>query len=259
MLARVPGPAEREEIETIRQLALVNDAVRAVQGQAIDKVREKYRGLRDGASKDLITMADIGRQSAQTLQQGFADFLIDPLNNSFDDLLQKWLQTIQRMDAEGLAQELFGGLAGGGGGGGGGGLLGGLFGGLFAEGGMVHGPGTSTSDSIPARLSDGEYVVRSAAVRQYGAGMLEAINRGLFPRRGFSVPEITAPRVPRFATGGIVERPAESAQVNVPLRVVNLLDPKNITDEMDSSAGERVVLNHIRSNAGAIKQILGSG
>lgn len=44
--------------------------------------------------------------------------------------------------------------------------------------GRVSGPGTSTSDSIPAMLSAGEYVVRAAAVRKYGVGLLEALNRG---------------------------------------------------------------------------------
>lgn len=46
----------------------------------------------------------------------------------------------------------------------------------FGPGGNVSGPGTSTSDSIPAMLSDGEYVVRAAAVDHYGVDTLEAIN-----------------------------------------------------------------------------------
>src|SRR5690606_17948919 len=65
--------------------------------------------------------------------------------------------------AQQLIQMALSGLTGGGSPGFGGnfflGLLGSLFGG-FARGGEVHGPGTSTSDNIPALLSDGEYVVR---------------------------------------------------------------------------------------------------
>lgn len=49
----------------------------------------------------------------------------------------------------------------------------------FAGGGSVRGPGTGTSDSVPAMLSNGEYVIRSASVRQYGHGFLDAINRGV--------------------------------------------------------------------------------
>ena len=42
--------------------------------------------------------------------------------------------------------------------------------GIFADGGEVEGPGTGTSDSVPARLSDGEFVVTAQAVRGAGGG-----------------------------------------------------------------------------------------
>lgn len=45
-----------------------------------------------------------------------------------------------------------------------------------AAGGYISGPGSSTSDSIPARLSDGEYVVKASSVKKYGVGMMNAIN-----------------------------------------------------------------------------------
>ena len=41
---------------------------------------------------------------------------------------------------------------------------------LAASGGEVTGPGTGTSDSVPARLSDGEFVVTAKAVRGAGGG-----------------------------------------------------------------------------------------
>jgi hypothetical protein len=39
-----------------------------------------------------------------------------------------------------------------------------------AAGGMMNGPGTGTSDSIPAMLSDGEFVMTAEAVRGAGGG-----------------------------------------------------------------------------------------
>ena len=39
-----------------------------------------------------------------------------------------------------------------------------------AAGGEINGPGTGTSDSVPARLSDGEFVLTAKAVRGAGAG-----------------------------------------------------------------------------------------
>ena len=48
----------------------------------------------------------------------------------------------------------------------------------FATGGHVEGPGTETSDSIPAMLSDGEYVMRAKAVKAIGLENLNALNSG---------------------------------------------------------------------------------
>lgn len=45
----------------------------------------------------------------------------------------------------------------------------------FAQGGLVTGPGTGTSDSITARVSNGEAVMTAAAVADWGA-VLSAIN-----------------------------------------------------------------------------------
>lgn len=45
--------------------------------------------------------------------------------------------------------------------------------------GRITGPGTSTSDSIPAVLSNGEFVMRARAVRQWGVGFLEHLNAGV--------------------------------------------------------------------------------
>lgn len=47
-----------------------------------------------------------------------------------------------------------------------------------ASGGAIYGPGTATSDSIPAMLSDGEYVIKAASVDKYGTGFLDALNAG---------------------------------------------------------------------------------
>lgn len=53
----------------------------------------------------------------------------------------------------------------------------------FASGGYVSGPGTATSDSIPAMLSDGEFVMKAAAVRKFGAGFMARINAGIMPQK----------------------------------------------------------------------------
>jgi hypothetical protein len=59
----------------------------------------------------------------------------------------------------------------------------------FASGGIVRGPGGPRSDSILARLSNGEGVINARAVGFYGPRLIEALNSLAFPR---------------FADGGIV-------------------------------------------------------
>ena len=59
----------------------------------------------------------------------------------------------------------------------------------FASGGLVRGPGTATSDSIPALLSHLEYVLPARAVAYYGTDLLERMRRM---------------QAPRFADGGLV-------------------------------------------------------
>lgn len=85
---------------------------------------------------------------------------------------------------------------------------------FYAEGGHVSGPGTSTSDSIPAMLSDGEFVVNAKATKKHRAA-LEAINAG---------------RVPALATGGIVGRnmfaPSSTYAPSLAINVTGSGDPR---------------------------------
>jgi hypothetical protein len=61
----------------------------------------------------------------------------------------------------------------------------------FASGGYISGPGTGTSDSIPALLSNGEYVIRANAVKALGTDTLDRMN---YADKN------------RFADGGFVDR-----------------------------------------------------
>jgi len=50
-----------------------------------------------------------------------------------------------------------------------------------ATGGAVNGPGTGTSDDIPAMLSNGEFVMQQSAVQKFGPGFMAKINAGIMP------------------------------------------------------------------------------
>jgi hypothetical protein len=100
-------------------------------------------------------------------------------------------------------------MGGGGGMGGLAGLMGGGSSGLdalngagstvayLADGGQVTGPGSGTSDSIPARLSNGEFVVKASATAAH-LSLLRAINGGSIGRMS------SMGSVRRFAEGGLV-------------------------------------------------------
>ena len=65
--------------------------------------------------------------------------------------------------------------------------------------GRIFGPGTETSDSVPALLSHGEFVMRAASVRKFGEGFFAALNAGFLPA------------MPKFALGGMVSNFAMTA------------------------------------------------
>ena len=62
----------------------------------------------------------------------------------------------------------------------------------FAEGGLISGPGTGTSDSIVARVSNGESVINARSTKMF-APLLSAINQAGGGRA-----------IPAFADGGMV-------------------------------------------------------
>lgn len=92
-----------------------------------------------------------------------------------------------------------------------------------AKGGAIIGPGTSTSDSIPALLSNGEYVINADAAAQIGRTTLDALNSGSYPA---------------FASGGSVGGvPEESVQNrNVTLNV-KTLDASSFLGWLRNSGG----------------------
>lgn len=89
----------------------------------------------------------------------------------------------------------------------------------FASGGYVSGAGTGKSDSIPAMLSNGEYVINADAVRRVGVSALNRINQGT------SV---------GFADGGSVGTPVTTAGT-APLNIhISALDASSFMDFLHS-------------------------
>lgn len=73
----------------------------------------------------------------------------------------------------------------------------------FATGGHVRGPGSGTSDSIMARLSNGEYIIPSAIVAQYGVRFFDwLIGRN---RSGTQYGDLPGQMPRGFKDGGLVD------------------------------------------------------
>lgn len=175
-LRRAGAGATDAQKQSIRSLVTEIDA----QNAALQRTQDAMEGAK-GLAKDFLggLMSDLmnGASAAEALSNAFANLAAKLMDMALNSLIDS------------LFANLMGGAAGAGGS-----LLGGLFG--FAGGGIVEaatgghirGPGTGTSDSIPARLSDGEFVVNARATKR-NLDLLHAINRG----------ELSA-----FATGGLV-------------------------------------------------------
>ena len=131
-----------------------------------------------------------------------------------------------------------------------------------ATGGYIRGPGTGTSDSIPARLSDGEYVVRAAMVSHYGVDFLHALNRGQlrkFAQGGL----VSTPRVPSYPEPGLSETLREGGQQTqvvaspVNIRQTLAVDSAELFSAgINTDAGSRAVITFIRANRETLKQEL---
>ncbi len=117
-------------------------------------------------------------------------------DNLFTNLLSSVASALAGLLAQQSALGLFNLVTGGVGG-----FLGGFLNiGSKAEGGLIDGPGTETSDSIPARLSKGEFVVKAKATKAFYP-MLEAINN-------FDKTHVR-PIIQGFANGGLVGRSSQ--------------------------------------------------
>lgn len=104
----------------------------------------------------------------------------------------------------------------------------GIFG--FASGGYISGPGTSTSDSIPAMLSNGEYVISADAVSRVGAPLLDAINQGRSIRHFASGGLVSG-----SGGGGIIFKAGGTVQLNV-----SALDASSFVDFLRNGGGDTI-------------------
>ncbi len=221
--------------ETAAQAARGRAAIEGISVPRIDDPEldariERHRASVEESQREAAQWAQAWQNAAREVTMTIANSGIDAFFSALEGNAQDATDALKNLGKEllklGLRAALLGALQGGGSGSGVASALG------FASGGYVSGPGSSTSDSIPARLSDGEFVMRAAAVDKFGVGFMDAINNLRIPSAG-------SPQ--RFANGGLAK--SEGGGVN--LRVINVTSPEEALEAMATPAGEKVVWNVI--------------
>ncbi|MEG6794357.1 phage tail tape measure protein [Pseudomonas aeruginosa] len=142
----------------------------------------------------------------------------------------------------------------------------------FAGGGQVQGPGTPTSDSIPAWLSNNEVVIRSASAMQPGLTplLLDINQRGWAALHDWAgavrhatggVAGIPAPSLPRPSMGAAqIQEPSKnfSASVSNAVHLHAVQDPDQMAADMWAGKGGDHYIVWLNKNRQAVKQILGN-
>ncbi|HHF8210497.1 TPA: phage tail length tape measure family protein, partial [Klebsiella pneumoniae] len=241
-------------------------------GEAGDKIREMIRQLEEELGKLNQAGNELTQAFRDGLQSGIESSLMGlakgtmNLRDAVKNLALTIINSMAQLAAQQLAQMATSSLIGSSGG------IGGLLGSVFAaDGGQVRGPGSTTSDSIPAMLSDKEFVTRAAVVQQPGAlDFLHAFNR-----HGMAAVEGWLPRV-RHATGGLagipaqnmpvpasvpetaMATPAAASQQPISLQQQLVLDPSEVyTAGAQTLAGQRQFTTSLKAQVPTLKQWLG--
>ena len=161
----------------------------------MNEALQKY----DEEQQKINTISKI-QQTSNQLAKDFSGAITDWITGakSFGDAMKSVLQQlISQLIQAALYATIVAACTGGGGG-----FAArwkGAFGKGLATGGSVDGPGTGTSDSIPAMLSNGEYVLNAQAVDRLGVPFLNGLNTGRL--RGFASGGLVG-------SGGAYNRPA---------------------------------------------------
>lgn len=186
---------KEEATESVNSSPWLDDKLKL---EALTAINQKY----DEQQQKINTISKI-QQTSNQLAKDFSGAITDWITGaqSFGDAMKNILQQlIAQLIQAAIYATIVAACTGGGGG-----FAArwkGAFGKGFATGGSVDGPGTGTSDSIPAMLSNGEYVLNAQAVDRLGVPFLNGLNTGRL--RGFASGGLVG-------SGGAYNRPASVA------------------------------------------------
>lgn len=189
---------KEEATESVTNSPFLDDKLKL---EALTAINQKY----DEQQQKINTISKI-QQISNQLAKDFSGAITDWITGakSFGDAMKSVLQQlISQLIQAALYATIVAACTGGGGGFAA--RWSSAFGKGFATGGSVAGPGTGTSDSIPAMLSNGEYVLNAHAVDRLGVPFLNGLNTGRL--RGFASGGLVG-------SGGAYNRPVSVASSN---------------------------------------------
>lgn len=188
---------------------------------ALDAINQKYEDQK-AKINTINSMQQYGNSLAKDFASGISDWITG--TKSFGDVMRSVLESlIQKLIQATMYALIIASVTGGS-------FKANFFkafGKGFATGGSVDGPGTGTSDSIPAMLSNGEYVLNAQAVDRLGVPFLNGLNTGRL--RGFASGGLVGSGV---AAGYKAERGSNGGQVqSVNLSMhVSAMDASSFSD-----------------------------
>lgn len=231
----------RESAEALRDSVKAMEEAAGASGNSalVEQAKDAAAAMEDVKAKTV----QLNQQGVENLKSAFAaafrdiaqgaksagDVLLDLLVNVLGQIANKWASIGLDSITKGWA------------GSSGGGWLSSIFGGAFATGGLIRGPGTGTSDSVPILASNGEFVVNAAATKKNFA-LLNYLNG--------------SGSLPKFATGGAIgdvqgmQAPTLQSNVNVSPQVViqtgTLIDGLNSDPRFERTIVQLVQANKVR-------------
>lgn len=113
-----------------------------------------------------------------------------------------------------------------------------------ADGGYIAGRGSGTSDSIPAYLSNGEYVIKASAVARYGRAHFDSLNAMRYATGGMvALRPASAPA----ATANAGWAPTGPAQVHFHVATINARDENAAAERLLTKARDAIAVHGLNS------------
>lgn len=249
-------------VDSIRQLDQIQKDYTVTLSELIPKLQEYADKVGSPELKAQLEQMKIGVNDLKNEQSEFGKTMGDAINSGWVDMWQSFadgtktageafkdfargiLSTFTKLMTEIIAKAMMAKmLQSMGSSGGWGSIFSSIFSGMAkADGGYISGPGTGTSDSIPARLSNGEYVIKASSVRRIGVPFLDALNGGKIRRGGHF-----------FADGGLATAVSPAGgDSSITVGLEEGLVARHIT----APSGQKAVLKIIENNPQFIRSLL---